>query len=94
MCGDRVLARWYQTLSLASRFDGRLEKLRKAVGDPADKSANTDRQTAQMLTDLLTRLRNKEIMEANDPAARLLDEAEAATDGKPSFGRRRPGHFG
>ena len=93
LVGDRVLARWEQTLSFASRLDGRLDKLRKAVGDPADNQANTDRQTARMLADLLTRLRNKETLETNYPAARLLDEAEAAADGKPSYGRGRPGQF-
>ncbi len=93
LSGDRILARWEQTLSFAYRLDGRLEKLRKVVGDPADKPANTDRQTARMLADLLTRLRNKETLETNYPAARLLDEAEAAADGKPSYGRARPGQF-
>ena len=93
LAGDRVLARWEQTLSFASRLDGRLEKLRKAVGDPADKTVDTDRETARMLTDLLTRLQNKETEETNYPAARLLDEAEAAADGKPTYGRARPGQF-
>ena len=93
LSGDRLLARWEQTLSFASHLDGRLERLRKAVGDPADKCVNTDRETSRMLTNLLTRLQNKETLETNYPAARLLDEAEAAADGKPSYGRARPGQF-
>ena len=93
LSGDRVLARREQTLSFASHLDGRLEKLRKEVGDPADKRADTDRETARMLTDLLTRLHDKETPETNYPAARLLDEAEAAADGKPVYGRARPGQF-
>ena len=97
LAGDRVLARWEQTLSFASRVNERLEKLRKAVGDPGDKPGNTDRQTARMLAELLTRLRNGETRETSYPAARLLDEAEAAAkagaDGGAFYGRARPGQF-
>ena len=93
LVGDRVLARWEQTLSFASHLDERLEKLRKAVGGLADKPHDTDGETARMLADLLTRIRNKETQETNYPAARLLDEAEAVADGNAPYGQARPGQF-
>jgi predicted esterase len=93
--GDKVLATYVQTVSVAPQLHERLARLQaaaKAEGEPS-----TDRAALRSLTDLLDRLAQRHILETDYPAARLLAEAEALAKAVAAnerfYGPQRPGEF-
>src|SRR5262245_5721849 len=92
--GGKVVAASEQTVSRAADLAARLERLQKAAGDDA---STTDRATLAPLHELLAVLADRETLETNYPAARLLAEAEALAKaieaGRRFYGPDRPGQF-
>ena len=75
-----------------------MDKLKQAVNSFGKKTASTDVLTVRETYTLLAALANKETMEIDYPAARLLAEAEAAAAtiqaGNSYYGGDRPASFG
>jgi predicted esterase len=86
-----------QTLSVAANTVSRLQSLEDGLGRIKAKPNTTQRATIAAHLGILKSLVAKETPETNYPAARLLDEAEAAmkivATGGDYFGKARPGEF-
>lgn len=94
---DMILALGSQMVSCVPQLAPRLAALKKQVeGWPAN-PATTDRSTTRSLLGVLNRLAQKETLETNYPAARLLRETEDlvkhSAAGQPFHGKHRPGSF-
>lgn len=91
----KLLAASAQTLSAASKLKERLARLQEAAkGLPP---LSTDSESARALLKLLEQLAQKQTLEINLPAARLLAEVESAIKstvfGKGFYGQRKPGQY-
>jgi predicted esterase len=96
LADGKVLARREQTVSLAARLAERLGHLQDAVEGWPREPADADRETVRGLVKLLAALRQRETLETDYPAARLLAEAEAAAAvaaGRRYYGSPRVGQF-
>lgn len=91
--GGRVLAARTQTLSRVERLSERIAALTRAARGVPRKDATLEGVTLRHLSYTLGLLATGETLETDYPAARLLAEAEALTDGKPYYGPDRPGEF-
>ncbi|MCS6776563.1 MAG: alpha/beta fold hydrolase [Chloroherpetonaceae bacterium] len=93
LVNDRILAQRALTLSAAPRLKQRLQALRQAEFP----TTHTDGATVQALTRLLTGLAERQSLETDYPAARLLAEAEDALQNVkkniPYYGQKRSGQF-
>jgi len=93
---DKQLCGQVQGVSCATRRDGRLADLKKGQeGLPKD-APRSGQESLRGLLKILEALANRQTLETNYPAARLLSEAEALrqalADGK-EYWQKRPGEF-
>lgn len=93
--GERILAHVDQQVSVADQLAQRLKNLRAAMTTAAKKPATTEAETLRSLTGLLDTLDDRETLETDYPAARLLREAESLAKavklGQPFYGAKRSG---
>ena len=90
--GKKVLATSEQTISVVENLAARIEKLRPMINGLMP--GGTQPQTMKDLTILLDSLARKKTLETNFPAARLLNEVEAAHKTSDDFyGKAKPGQF-
>jgi predicted esterase len=86
-----------QTVSLVANLAVRVAALRKGIAGLPAQPAGTDVLTLRELSDLLTLLADGQTLETNYPAARLLNQAEAALKavraGDRYYGGVRTGQF-
>jgi predicted esterase len=86
-----------QTVSLAANLGTRVTALRKGALRLPAQPAGTDALTLRELSSLLTQLADGRTLETNYPAARLLNQAEAALKavraGDRYYGGERTGQF-
>jgi predicted esterase len=91
----KLLAASEQTLSAASKLKERLARLQEAAKSLPPLS--TDSESARALLKLLEQLAQKQTLETNVPAARLLAEAETAVQssaaGRRFYGQHKPGQY-
>ncbi len=97
LVNDKVVVQSEQILACIARLAPRLEALQQAVAALPASRGDTQKETVRGLVRVLARLANKEYLENNCPAARLLVEAEAALPvvarGEPFYGRNKTGDF-
>jgi pimeloyl-ACP methyl ester carboxylesterase len=93
---DRV-ALCPQTISIVANPAGRLKQIESALRQFEAQPKTTQRATLAAQASILRSLLAKETLETNYPAARLLDELEAAiavvSSGGEYYGKGRPGEF-
>ncbi|MDX2042381.1 MAG: alpha/beta fold hydrolase [Acidobacteriota bacterium] len=93
--GKQTLATTEQTLSVVSKLTSRMQALRQSVDKLSD--TTTDAESFRSLVKLLASLVDKQSLETNYPAARLLAETEAAVTviktGKKFYGQKKTGQF-
>jgi pimeloyl-ACP methyl ester carboxylesterase len=91
----KLLAASEQTLSAASKLKERLARLQEVAKNLPPLS--TDSESARALLRLLEQLAQKQTLETDFPAARLLAEVESAVkstaSGKSFYGQRKPGQY-
>jgi acetyl esterase/lipase len=95
--GDKVAAQTLFRVSVVKDLKPRLEKLRQAVAALGTKPGTTDQESVREIAATLTSLDQKQTLQSDYPAARLLREAESAiaamSAGQSYYGGDKTGQF-
>jgi pimeloyl-ACP methyl ester carboxylesterase len=95
--GDKVAAQTLFRVSVVKDLKPRLEKLRQAVAALGAKLGSTDKESVREIYATLTALDQKQTLQSDYPAARLLGEAEAVlatmSAGQSYYGGDKTGQF-
>ncbi|MBK7600411.1 MAG: dienelactone hydrolase family protein [Acidobacteria bacterium] len=95
--GKIVLSSSEQVISISSNLTSRIEKIKTALESMNTKESSTDIETAKNLLGTLTALSQKQSLETNYNANRILNDAEAlikaVNENREFFDNRRIGQF-